>query len=113
MEREVQLYLSFFMRYFILTRIVKDSFFLLKSRMPTVLNLRGYRFFFYSNHHTPAHVHVEKGRSTAKIDLESLDFNKSRRFSVSEIREIRKIVFENRGILKSKWDEYFDSNKIK
>ncbi|MGB0788697.1 MAG: DUF4160 domain-containing protein [Marinirhabdus sp.] len=27
--------------------------------MPTVLRLRGYRFFFYSNEHLPIHVHVE------------------------------------------------------
>lgn len=81
--------------------------------MPTVLVLKGYRFFFYSNDHSPAHVNVEKGRSTAKFDLESLELIKSKRFNAMEIRQMRRIVFENRGILKSKWDEYFNSNKIK
>lgn len=81
--------------------------------MPTVLRLKGYRFFFYSNSHSPPHIHVEKERSTAKFDLETLELIKSKRFKAIEISEIRKMVFENRGILKSKWDEYFNSNKIK
>lgn len=81
--------------------------------MPTVLRLKGYRFFFYSNDHSPLHVHIEKEKSTAKFDLESLELIKSRGFSAAEIRKLRRMVFENRGILKSKWDEYFNSDKIK
>jgi hypothetical protein len=80
--------------------------------MPTVLKVKGYRIFFYSNDHTPPHVHIEKDRSTAKIDLETLELIKSRRFNAAEIREIRKIVFENKIFLKSKWDGYFSNNKI-
>lgn len=81
--------------------------------MPTVLRLKGYRFFFYSNDHSPSHVHIEKERSTAKFDLESLELIKSKRFTAAEIRQMRRMVFENRGILKSKWDEYFNSDEIK
>ena len=33
--------------------------------MPTVFTKDGYRFFFYSNDHTPIHVHVKKGRGEA------------------------------------------------
>jgi hypothetical protein len=43
----------------------------LKKAMPTVLITRGYRFFFYVNDHSPAHIHVEKDRGTAKFDSET------------------------------------------
>ena len=28
--------------------------------MPTVLRIDGYRFFFFSDEHTPEHIHIEK-----------------------------------------------------
>jgi hypothetical protein len=38
--------------------------------MPTLLNIEGFRFYFFSNEGTePAHVHVEKGDGTAKFWL--------------------------------------------
>lgn len=37
--------------------------------MPTVLEAFGLRFFFYSDEHTPIHVHVVKGDESAKIEL--------------------------------------------
>ncbi len=40
--------------------------------MPTILKLQGYRFFFFSNEHTPKHIHIQKQGKYAKIDLETL-----------------------------------------
>ncbi|WP_456430322.1 DUF4160 domain-containing protein, partial [Nitratifractor sp.] len=40
--------------------------------MPTVLRKDGFRFFFYSDEHTPSHIHVEKGEAYARIELDSL-----------------------------------------
>ncbi len=77
--------------------------------MPTILLIKGYRFFFYVNDHTPPHIHVEKDRSTAKFDLKNADLIKSRRFNASEIAEIRKMVIENLELFKLKWDEYLNS----
>lgn len=76
--------------------------------MPTVLIIKGYRFFFYINDHTPPHIHVEKGRSTAKYDLRNAELVKSKRFNAKEISEIRKLVIDNAEFLISKWDEYFN-----
>ncbi len=78
--------------------------------MPTVLKTKGCRFFFYINDHTPPHIHVEKGRGTAKFGLENARLVKSKRFNAKEIGEIRKIVVENLELFKSKWDEYFNGN---
>ncbi len=77
--------------------------------MPTVLIIKGYRFFFYINDHTPPHIHVEKERSTAKFDLNNAELIRSRRFNAGEIAEIRKLVVGNIEFFKSKWDEYINT----
>lgn len=76
--------------------------------MPTLSTIRGYRFFIYSNDHTPLHIHVEKGRSTAKFNLEPVELVKSRKFNVKEINDLRKTVIENEELFKNKWHEYFN-----
>jgi hypothetical protein len=41
--------------------------------MPTVLRVDGYRFYFYSHEPgEPAHVHVDRAGSTAKLWLRSV-----------------------------------------
>lgn len=77
--------------------------------MPTVLRLSGYRFFFYSNEHLPAHIHIEKDNNTAKFVLEPLELVQSRGFNASELREIRKLTEENVILFKNKWNEYFNN----
>lgn len=80
----------------------------LKKAMPTVLITRGYRFFFYVNDHSPAHIHVEKDRGTAKFDLESGELIRSKRFNANEIGEIRGLVLEHTELFKQKWDERYN-----
>ena len=38
--------------------------------MPTILEIFGLRFFFFSEDHEPIHVHVVKGEDDAKIAIE-------------------------------------------
>jgi hypothetical protein len=77
--------------------------------MPTVLQIKGYKFKFYSNESDePAHVHVTKGNGNAKIWLrpdiaEEYSYN----FTVRERRDIRKLVEKNYETLIKEWDEYF------
>lgn len=78
--------------------------------MPTILRVRGYRFFFYINDHQPPHIHVEKDRGTAKFSLENAELVRSKRFNASELNEIRNIVLENIKLFKTKWDERFTDN---
>ncbi|QMU63832.1 MAG: DUF4160 domain-containing protein [Flavobacteriaceae bacterium] len=78
--------------------------------MPTILRIKGYRFFFYTNEHLPIHIHVEKDNKTSKFNLEPiLKLVYSRRFKASEISEIRKLVTENKKLLIKKWNEYFNN----
>jgi len=76
--------------------------------MPTILRIKGYRFFFYSNDHSPAHIHIEKDDKTAKFRLDTLDLARSKGFNAKEISEIRKYVEDNIDLFKSKWNEYFN-----
>ena len=77
--------------------------------MPTILISNGYRFFFYINDHLPIHIHVEKDNKTAKFNLDPLELVRSRKFNSSEMREIRKLVENNKELFKQKWGEYFNN----
>jgi hypothetical protein len=40
------------------------------AAMPTALRKNGFEFFFWSNDHSPAHIHVFKAGGEAKFNLE-------------------------------------------
>ncbi len=77
--------------------------------MPTVLEINGYKFKFYSNENDePAHIHVTKGNGYAKLWLlpnarEEYSYN----FTVREQRDIRNLVNDNLEILIDKWNAFF------
>lgn len=77
--------------------------------MPTVLYINGYRFFFYSQEgNEPAHIHVEKGDSEAKLWLEPhLHAAFFIKFTVREKQEILELAKKNYSYLMNKWNEYF------
>ena len=77
--------------------------------MPTVIVIKGYRFFFYSNDHDPIHIHVEKDAKTAKVNLIPIEFVRSKGFNASELKKIRIMVEENVELFKEKWNEYFNN----
>ena len=75
--------------------------------MPTVLKIKGFRFFFWSKEDgEPAHIHVEKAEANAKIWLEPLEDDYFYGFTPKEIKEIRQITNENLELFKTKWREY-------
>lgn len=77
--------------------------------MPTVLEINGYKFMFFSNENDePAHVHITKGSGNAKIWLEpTVTEEYSYNFTVRERRDIRNLVNENLETLRKAWHEYF------
>ncbi len=76
--------------------------------MPTVLRLRGFRFFFFSNEaDEPVHIHVESDDKYAKFWLEPVRLAKSAGYNAKELSEIRNLILENVNTIKRKWDEYF------
>jgi hypothetical protein len=76
--------------------------------MPTVLRVRGFRFFFFSlEGNEPPHIHVEQAERVAKFWLNPVSLAMSRGFRSGELSEINRIVEENRDLFVEKWNEYF------
>ena len=77
--------------------------------MPTILKLNGYRFFFFSNEHTPKHIHIQKQEKYAKIDLNNLKIINNFKFNSKEIKEILNITKENQEKFLKAWNEHFQN----
>ncbi|MCB0611211.1 MAG: DUF4160 domain-containing protein [Lewinella sp.] len=76
--------------------------------MPTVLNILGFRFFFYSNEgNEPPHIHVEKGNGYGKYWLEPLERDYMNNFSPRDEHKVDEIVQEQKVNFLNKWYEYF------
>ncbi|MEA3352418.1 MAG: DUF4160 domain-containing protein [Campylobacterota bacterium] len=76
-------------------------------KLPTVLRIDGYRFFFFSNEHTPEHIDIEKADMYARIELESLNVTDSYNLSSKDLKKLVNLVRKNKDKLKGEWDEYF------
>jgi len=76
--------------------------------MPTLLRVKGYRFFFFSNEgNEPIHIHVEKAESYAKFWLDPIRIAFEFGFNRKQLKEINSIIGENRELIIEKWNEYF------
>ena len=59
--------------------------------MPTILRIRGHRFFFYSNEGAePPHIHVETGDSAAKFWIDPVALSDSVGYNASELNEVQR-----------------------
>ncbi|MBN2864331.1 MAG: DUF4160 domain-containing protein [Bacteroidales bacterium] len=73
--------------------------------MPTVLLIKGYRLFFFSNEgNEPVHIHIEKAERYAKFWLDPLCVVINYGFTGKELREI---IERNELVIREKWNEYF------
>ena len=78
--------------------------------MPTILRVRGYRFFYFSlDGVEPPHIHVEQAERVAKFWLDPVLLARSRGFRRSELTELQAIIEKNRQFILENWDEYFSS----
>ncbi len=76
--------------------------------VPTIFWIGSYRFFFYSNENgEPAHIHIQRERALAKFWLKPVSLASSTRFAPREIRDLQKLVEENKPKLLEAWNEYF------
>jgi len=76
--------------------------------MPTVLRYEAFRFYFYSHEpNEPPHVHVDRDNLSAKFWLSPVLLARNRGFSARELRQVERIVRENRQQLLEAWNEYF------
>ncbi len=76
--------------------------------MPTILRLKGYRFFFFSGEgQEPPHVHVESAEKYAKFWLNPVALTRSWGFRSHEIKELHALVEGHKKEFEEKWDEHF------
>jgi formylmethanofuran dehydrogenase subunit A len=79
--------------------------------MPTVLLVKGWRFFFYSNEmNEPIHIHCRKGDKECKYWLDSKKFDVREAFSYNmndkDRRQIMKMIYEYFEYIEDKWSEF-------
>jgi hypothetical protein len=79
--------------------------------MPTILQILGWRLFFYANEgNEPIHVHARKAEKECKFWLDQRNFDVEEEFAYNlnpkDRREIKKIIFEHFEYIEQQWDEF-------
>lgn len=75
--------------------------------MPTVHHEDGFRFFFFSDEHTPEHVHIEKADAYVRVELDTLKVTQNHKLNSKELKKLLNIVQKNSKKFKGAWHEYF------
>ncbi|OHD96832.1 MAG: hypothetical protein A3E21_08150 [Sulfurimonas sp. RIFCSPHIGHO2_12_FULL_36_9] len=75
--------------------------------MPTLLNVDGFKFFFYANEHEPKHIHVMRSDGFAKIELENLKVIQNY-LKPKDLKLALAIIEENKTEFERIWDEWFN-----
>lgn len=76
----------------------------------TLLLGNGYLLFFYaSDGNEPHHIHVERDDNIAKYWLDPVRLCYSGGFNRLELKQVRRIIEENRKSFMEAWNEYFGS----
>jgi hypothetical protein len=75
--------------------------------MLVVLRVNGYKFYFYEADiaNEPPHVHVSKQGNEAKFWLHPVKVSREGKFSKSDLRDIERIIDDNREFLLSAWEK--------
>lgn len=74
--------------------------------MPTLLTLRGFKFFFYANEHEPKHIYILKDECFAKVDLETLSVLKNT-FKPKDLKFVLEVIKEHKLEFIRSWNDYF------
>ena len=79
--------------------------------MPLVFRWSGYRFHFFSNEGDPlepVHVHVTRGRDTAKFWLwPEVNIAYNRGFPSRVLSELSAVIEERRDEIEGAWNDHF------
>jgi hypothetical protein len=76
--------------------------------MPTVLRSGPYRLYFYSHEpDEPPHVHIDRDDQSCKFWILQVALARNLGFSAKELRDLERLVIDNRQRLLEAWHEYF------
>jgi hypothetical protein len=77
--------------------------------MPTVLVLFGLRFYYWSREHEPVHVHVKRGESEARFDLEpEVLLTENYGLNMHDLSLAERIIRDNREYMIEHWRLFFN-----
>ena len=79
--------------------------------MPTILQVRGWRLFFYADEgNEPAHIHAQKGDAECKVwllvETFDIDFAWEHGLTPRLRRELRRILFEHFDLIVDEWERF-------
>lgn len=75
---------------------------------PTILRVRGYRFYFFSREEARPHVHVQHASGEAKFWLEpQLELAQNYGLSTTHINTVRRIIREHYDEIRTAWEKHF------
>jgi len=79
--------------------------------MPTILFVKGWRFFFYSNEkNEPIHIHCQKAEKECKYWLDKSNFALQEAYSYNmnnkDKRDVKKIIFEYFEFIEQEWNRF-------
>jgi hypothetical protein len=75
---------------------------------PTVLRVRGYRFYFFSREEPRPHVHVQHASGEAKFWLDPrVELAQNYGLSSSRINAALRIIQEHQDAIRAAWEEHF------
>ena len=76
--------------------------------MPTLLEVEGFRFYFFSlEEGEPPHVHVRRGGGKAKFWLAPVSLAKARNLTRPELRRAHELAEEHAAYFLQRWNDYF------
>ncbi len=79
--------------------------------MPTIIQVKGWRVFFFANERNePIHVHCKKGNANCKFwilpNIYDIEAEYLYGASPGDVREIRKIIFDNFDTTVEAWEKF-------
>lgn len=78
---------------------------------PTILRIKGYRFYFLSNEEERMHVHITCGEGEAKFWLEPLvSLAVYHGLNQRKLNDIQNIVEEHKNEIIKAWHEHFSKH---
>lgn len=78
--------------------------------MPTVFIVFGFIFKFYSNEHSPIHIHVIKGKNRAKFTIAPVRLVENHGLKPAEIKLVESVIEENTEVIAEHWNRYFNNS---
>ena len=75
---------------------------------PTVLRVKGFRFYFFSREELRAHVHVQHAEGEAQFWIEpAVELHANYGLKAKRLAEAQKLVEEHANEIRSAWAKHF------